>query len=213
MLSAVGLKKSFRGRTVVRDFDFRLAISRLKRHTSLNDGQIRNFFMTTPLWDAFECGQLTPTAFFGELRKQLHLKNLSFSEFETMWNDIFTEKLDTVEFLRQIRGRYRTALVSNVNVMHWEFVWKRHGFLKWFDYPIASYQVGTRKPGTEIYRIALQRAGVSPQRAAFVDDVESHIHAARSIGIHAVHFISAEQLRRDWEHLLEEGDGGMGGRG
>jgi epoxide hydrolase-like predicted phosphatase len=189
------------GRVLV-DFDFKKAVRNLKVHSPLAEEDIHAFFKHTPLWDAFEKGKVEPPAFFDALTKELKLKGLTFEQFKPLWNDIFTEKTDTIEILKELKKRYRTALVSNVNVLHWEFVWDRYGFMKWFDLPIASYAVGHRKPGTEIYRITLERAGVKPERSVFVDDVESHITSARSIGIQAVQFHSAEQLRKDWQGLL-----------
>jgi len=189
------------GRVLI-DFDFKLAIRNLKRYTPLNEEEIHQFFRTTPLWDAFEKGQLCRHDFFAELAKGLQLSGLPFETFEPLWNNIFQEIPDTIEFFHDLRKRYRTALVSNVNVMHWEFIRGRHAFLDHFDFLIPSYAVGMRKPGTEIYRHTLKKAGVAPEQSVFTDDVEEHITAARSIGIDAVQFTSAAQLKKDWAHLL-----------
>lgn len=189
------------GRVLV-DFDFRQVIRDLKRFSPLSERQIRRYFATTPLWEAFERGQVLPEAFFKTLRKELRLQGLTFDRFAPLWNHIFTEKPDTVAVLRRLRGRYRLAMLSNVNVMHWEHILEKHAFMKWFDHPVASYAVGCRKPDDEIYRITLQSAGVSPQRALFIDDVAAHIAAARSIGIQAHQFINAQQLVRDLDGIL-----------
>ena len=47
------------GRVLV-DFDFRLVIKRLKRYTHFSEKEIRRYFMQTPLWDAFERGEVEP---------------------------------------------------------------------------------------------------------------------------------------------------------
>jgi putative hydrolase of the HAD superfamily len=74
--------------------------------------------------------------------------------------------------------------------------------MHWFDHPIASYAVGYRKPDLEIYRITLDRAGVSPPRAVFIDDVLSHVHAARSLGIRSHQFVNAAKLLKDLDGIL-----------
>jgi putative hydrolase of the HAD superfamily len=190
------------GRVLV-DFDFSKVVRGLKHHSPLTKKQIREYFVETPLWDAFERGAIEPGKFFLQLRRDLRLKKLTFKEFAPLWNDIFTEKHDTISVLRRLRGRYSLALLSNVNKMHWEHIVKNHDFITWFDYPIASWAVGQRKPGHDIFKTALSRAGVTPSRAIFFDDLMEHIHAARALGIRAHQFTNARQLIRDLDGILE----------
>jgi putative hydrolase of the HAD superfamily len=190
------------GRVLV-DFDFRKVIRRLKHYTSLSEKAIRAYFYQTPLWDAFERGDLEAKEFFLRISKELKLQKLTFDKFGPLWNSIFTEKHDTVSILAKLRGRYRIALLSNVNIMHWDHIRQMHDFMEWFDHPIASYALGLRKPELDIYRATLHMAGVSPQKAVFIDDVESHILAARSLGIQAHQFIDARQLIQDLGGILE----------
>jgi epoxide hydrolase-like predicted phosphatase len=190
------------GRVLV-DFDFRKVVRRLKRYTKLSEKEIRAYFYQTPLWDTFERGDVEPKEFFLQIAKELKLQKLTFKEFAPIWNTIFTEKHDTVSILSRLRGQYRIALLSNVNILHWEHVGETHDFIQWFDHPIASCNVGCRKPEADIYRLTLQCAGVSPQQAVFIDDVEAHILAARSLGIRAHQFINAQQLIRDLDGILE----------
>ena len=189
------------GRVLV-DFDFRLVIRRLKRHTTFSEKEIRRYFMQTPLWDAFECGEVEPKDFFLQLSKELKLQKLTFKEFAPIWNSIFTEKHDSVSILARLKGRYRIALLSNVNIMHWEHVRETHDFIEWFDHPIASWEMGCRKPDADIFLKTLHIAGVAPQKAIFIDDLEEHVLAARSLGIRAHQFISAPQLLRDLDGIL-----------
>jgi HAD superfamily hydrolase (TIGR01509 family) len=188
---------------VLVDFDFKKVIRNLQRYSPYSEKEIRYYFSHTPLWDRFERGQLTPAEFYQALQKDLKLKGLTFEQFEPLWNRIFWEKPDTVSILQRLRGRYRLAMLSNVNVMHWEHVRRHHAFMHWFDYPVASYAVGYRKPDLAIYRVTLDRAGVSPSRAVFIDDVLSHVHAARSLGIRSHQFVNAVKLRNDLDGILE----------
>jgi FMN phosphatase YigB (HAD superfamily) len=189
------------GRVLV-DFDFKKVIRNLKRYSPYSEKEIRHYFSHTPLWDRFERGQATPSEFFQSLQKDLKLKGLTFETFEPLWNRIFWEKYDSVSILQRLRGRYRLAMLSNVNVMHWDHVRGQHAFMKWFDHPIASYAVGYRKPDLEIYRLTLDRAGVSPSRAIFIDDVLLHVHAARSLGIRSHQFVNAAKLLQDLNGIL-----------
>lgn len=51
------------------------------------------------------------------------------------------------------------------------------------------------KPDPAIYRLALDRFGLAPEEAVFIDDNAANIAAAAALGIHAIPFVDAESLR------------------
>lgn len=51
------------------------------------------------------------------------------------------------------------------------------------------------KPDPAIYRLALDRFGLAPAEAMFVDDSLPNVESARAMGIHAVHFHDAAHFR------------------
>jgi putative hydrolase of the HAD superfamily len=62
-----------------------------------------------------------------------------------------------------------------------------NGVAKLMDSVLFSSQFGRRKPAPEIYRAALEAAGVSADRALFVgDQVREDYEGPRAIGIRAV---------------------------
>jgi glucose-1-phosphatase len=184
------------GRVLV-DYDFSLVVKFLCKHTSAGEPEVHDYFRQTPAWDAFERGRLTPEEFFQRIQKDLKLTHLSFEAFQPVWNEIFTEKKDTLKILARLRGRYRLAMLSNVNQLHWEHIVKQHEFMGWFDHLVASYAVGYRKPEAEIYQHTLRVAGIPAEKAVFTDDIMAHITAAQQLGIRAHQFIDAATLERD----------------
>lgn len=62
---------------------------------------------------------------------------------------------------------------------------------------VVSGEVRLAKPDPEIYRLVAERAGIPPERLAFIDDSVTNVAAAAALGMHAIHFTGAEQLRRD----------------
>ncbi|HKN61299.1 MAG TPA: HAD family phosphatase [Candidatus Acidoferrales bacterium] len=114
-----------------------------------------------------------------------------------MWSRVNTEMINWLSTLRP--AGYQTALLSNMQFdmiahMRANFPWLSH-----FDHQIFSAEVRTIKPDPAIYRHCLQRLGVEPHEAIFVDDREENVVAARSLGIIAFHFRSVPELRRDLE--------------
>jgi putative hydrolase of the HAD superfamily len=57
-----------------------------------------------------------------------------------------------------------------------------------FDAVVISYEVQLAKPEPEIYRVTLDRLGVPPGAALFVDDRLENIDAARELGFQTLHF-------------------------
>ncbi|WBH17357.1 HAD family hydrolase [Sphingomonas radiodurans] len=53
------------------------------------------------------------------------------------------------------------------------------------------------KPHAPIYRLALERFGLAPEQALFVDDRQDNVDGAAAIGMHAVTFSDAATLRAD----------------
>jgi 2-haloacid dehalogenase len=53
------------------------------------------------------------------------------------------------------------------------------------------------KPDPAIYRLALERFGLQPREAVFVDDNSANVAGARAVGMIALLFTDAPALRRD----------------
>ena len=54
-------------------------------------------------------------------------------------------------------------------------------------------------PDAAIYRLALDRFGLQPGEALFIDDVAANVAGARAVGMHAHQFIDASTLRVELE--------------
>jgi putative hydrolase of the HAD superfamily len=84
--------------------------------------------------------------------------------------------------LRDLRGNARTAIVSN----GWPHVRARLADAQLDDVTddiVLSCEVGYAKPSLEIYRLALERLNVRPERALLIDDTSGHVAAAESAGL------------------------------
>jgi len=148
-------------------------------------------------------GKITPEAHWEAVRAALALSPL---EFLVVRNDFWAgDVLDSglVDTLRALRPRYKTALLSNawgdlraVLVSEWKIA-------DVFDELVISAEVGLLKPDPRIYRLALERLGVAPQEAVFVDDFTENVAGARAVGMQAIHFRDAQQARADLEAVLD----------
>jgi putative hydrolase of the HAD superfamily len=68
-----------------------------------------------------------------------------------------------------------------------------------FDSRTFSCEVGLCKPEAAIYWDCLNKLGVRPSEVLFLDDRESNVRAAESLGIHAILFKDASSAAREIE--------------
>jgi epoxide hydrolase-like predicted phosphatase len=126
---------------------------------------------------------------------RLPVEQVASFEQEFFAGDRLDEGL--VDHIRSLRSCYRTGIVSNA----WDDVRKmiveRWKMADAFDQIILSAEVKICKPEPRIFQIALQRLEVAPEEAVFIDDLQRNIDGARAVGMHAIRFLSAEQVRAD----------------
>jgi mono/diheme cytochrome c family protein len=79
---------------------------------------------------------------------------------------------------------------------------ERFAFLQWFRGILVSGEVKVIKPDRRIFELLIERFGIDPHSAVYIDDVEANVAAARPFGIHAIHFKTPAALR---EELVELG--------
>jgi epoxide hydrolase-like predicted phosphatase len=109
-----------------------------------------------------------------------------------------------IEYIRTLRGSYKTGLISNAWSDLRDFV-VREKFDDAFDKMIISAEVGAVKPEPKIFQIALEQFGVKPNEAVFVDDFYINIEGCEKIGIKGIHFKDAESTLQQLKKLLSTG--------
>jgi putative hydrolase of the HAD superfamily len=107
-----------------------------------------------------------------------------------------------VGWARSLRASgHPTAVLSNLPRDLGEHMRSRMDLLQEFDHHTFSYEVRAAKPSPAIYHDCLEKLGVRPGDAVFLDDRPENVEAAQAIGIHAVLFESPAQLARALERL------------
>ena len=118
----------------------------------------------------------------------------------------FIVKVQTefLEFLQQLRPRYRLSVLSNTNpfIQSWarskEFTPQGKSLDDYFDMLFLSYKMNCSKPGEEIYRKMLLEGNMKAEETLFIDDGERNIAAARKVGINVLRVENGE----DWRETL-----------
>lgn len=142
------------------------------------------------LFDAFDCGTISPQEFRDGLKKHLP-PGTTDAAIDEAWNamllDIPEERL---QLLDRLRKDYRLFLLSNTNEIHvTRFsadMQKQHGFSDlsgYFERWYYSCRIGMRKPDTEIFEFVLKENHLDPAETLFIDDSKQHIEGAKKVGI------------------------------
>ena len=144
---------------------------------------------------ALERGEISEVEFAARIRA--HLENgFDALRLRALYFERLSPNRAMIDFVRDLRARgTRAALLTN-NVREWEPLWraKLPEIDELFELVVDSAFVGLRKPDPEIYALTLERlGGVVPERCVFVDDLDVNCATARSLGMAAVRFESAEQ--------------------
>ena len=109
-----------------------------------------------------------------------------------------------VEYIRSLRGKYKTGLISNAWGDLRDFI-AREKFDDAFDKMIISAEVGAVKPEAKIFQIALEKLGVSPNEAVFVDDFLVNVEGCEKVGMQGIHFKDPESALKQLKKLLSTG--------
>ena len=109
---------------------------------------------------------------------------------------------DTVAVLGEVKAAGVPCYVlSNMEPDAFAVRRRRFPFMHWFDGHVISGLEGVAKPDRRIFEILLNRHGLRPQATVFIDDQARNVDAARDLGLIALQFSSAAQLRRDLQAL------------
>lgn len=152
----------------------------------------------------FGLGKLSPREFGERFVKDWNIE-LSPEDFLREFQSWSKRLLPgAVELLALLRPRFRLAALSNSNELHWERNTNTLGLTGLFEVAISSHQVGLYKPDPQMFLIALDRLGVSPDRVMFFDDLSANVAAASALGFRAfqVDGVEGVQSRLIQEQLL-----------
>lgn len=109
-----------------------------------------------------------------------------------------------LEYITGLKRRYKTALLSNAVSLD--------GYIDaslldaHFDVVAVSEAIGYAKPDPAAYGYVLDRLGVQPHDAVFIDDIADYCRAAERLGIRAIHYTGLAALKRELDTVSADPD-------
>lgn len=168
---------------VVLWFDNRLFYRRLSAASGRSEEEIREAVRDHfELVELLDTGRITPQEFYAEIISATQAK-LDYQDFFTAYVDVFTPNWPAINILRRARGSCRLVLLSNTDIVRFQYIQQRFPETMVFDSLVLSFEVGLMKPHPQIYQVALKAAGTAAEETVFIDDLEENVRTAASLGM------------------------------
>jgi len=180
---------------VLIDFDFNIALHRVKQHSSLKETEIEQRIKDLgDAIDRYETGIVSTEDFFSELKERLGYLG-TVPELKRIWQEIFTPIDDHIQMARILSLYYPLGMISNTSEAHIDYCMARFEFMTIFQQRFYSYEIGVMKPDPEIYLHALNAMGADKYTTLFIDDREENILTPSRMGWQTIHLRPDVDLR------------------
>lgn len=175
----------------------------LYRKLLADEAAVEEFLATvcTPEWNAEQDRGRPFAEGVAELVERHPVHAAAITAYHERWTEMLGGDIaGTVELLDELRDTgVPLYALTNWSAETFGIARERYRFLEWFDGVLVSGEERMIKPDPAIFRLLLDRFGLDPGAAFYVDDSPANVAAAGELGFDAVRFTGPEQLRRDLE--------------
>lgn len=152
----------------------------------------------TSLFNDFEKGLISSQHFINKLM-DIMPKGVTPNQIVAAWNAMLGKfPSGKIELLKKIKTNYRIFMLSNTNAIHlppvikaWNEV-SEHKMMDLFERVYLSFEIGQRKPDTEVFQWVCHQNNLIPEKTLFIDDSPQHIEGAKNAGL-KTHFYTNEK--------------------
>jgi putative hydrolase of the HAD superfamily len=194
-------------------FDFGRVISaqkpsalfrRYEDELGLKPGTINSIMFDSEAWHEALVGRKTAEEFWHEIGPELGLNSVDeVDAFRYRYRADEEINQGVLDLISRLHGNYKLAVLSNSppGLSQWLADWN---VLNFFDVVFCSGDEGIAKPDLRAFELTLERLGLKPNEAAFIDDTSEHVEAARKLGLQGILFTTAEALEKELNLLLSK---------
>lgn len=187
---------------VIFDIDHQLTIQAFKNLGLPQDSAFFGHLQQNPLFDQFEMGTISAQDFRNEVRSITN-QNFSDTTIDEAWNTLLLGiREGYLDFLTEIKSKYRSFLLSNNNEIHYAWInnYLQENFgvpnmSSYFEKDYYSHLIGMRKPNADIFQFVLSEHQLNINETLFIDDSPQHIETAKKLGLKTHLMLKSEDLR------------------
>ena len=178
-------------------FDYNILVEKINNIDSeLGNKFIEYYRANYSIHRKFEKGLVSERDFVKQMLEVLN-NRIDADTFCNYYANIFRVNKDVASLLPILKKNYKLFLLSNTDSIHQKYGWQKYDFLKHFDKLILSHEIGAVKPEEKIYRAVEEVSGYPCEEHIFIDDIEEHVEAAKSLGWDGILF-------KDYNTLVSE---------
>jgi FMN phosphatase YigB (HAD superfamily) len=157
-----------------------------------------------PIFDAFEKGEIASNEFRNYIRKKTGNPDLTDRQIDDAWNSLLIGvPAGNHELLLDLKSKYRTFLLSNINTIHYDYImnYLKTGFGfdgndHLFERTYYSHLTGKRKPDAAIFEQVLKENNLNPAETLFIDDSPQHLATAQKLGINTYLMTAPDSIQK-----------------
>lgn len=168
----------------------------------LDPDTINSIMFDSQAWQDALLGRKTTEEFWHLIGPELGLNTADeVNRFRRRYHADEAINEAVLDLIRKLRGRYKLAILSNAppDLTRWLADWEMRDL---FEVVFCSGDEGMIKPDPAAFKLTLERLGVGPVEAVFIDDTPEHVEAARKLGIQGIIFTTAAALKDDLTKFL-----------
>ena len=149
-----------------------------------------------PVWEQVEQGTATVADYEAQVCRDCGFT--SRAQLEAFYTAFYPHHLykEMLAAVRALRAQYGVALLTNGFQGQDQHIERLTGIhpTQLVDHYVNSAEVGLRKPMRAIFQLTLERLGVAPDEAVFIDDNPANIASAGAVGLHTIPYLDCDQV-------------------
>ena len=134
---------------------------------------------------------------FPKYEKQI---KMYYANHRNMIKNTFKESIAILDYLK--KNDYECYVLSNWSAETFEGMIEDYPFLKDFDGLLISGEDKLIKPDLAIYKLAIKRFNLVPQKCVFIDDKLENVQAAKKLNFNIIHLINPKTIETDIKKYL-----------
>lgn len=153
-------------------------------------------------WGEFDRGALSDEEITGICcRQDPELEDEIKSFFKNSYKTV-REYPYSEEFIMNLKKNgYMVYLLSNYGRTNFAYANKNFKFIPRADGGVISYEIMHIKPEPEIYQALIDKYGINPEEAVFLDDCGPNLEAAGKFGFHTIQVTEFNKALNDLRKL------------
>jgi epoxide hydrolase-like predicted phosphatase len=162
----------------------------------VDEEEVRRVFLDSHQMNRqYKTGEWTDEQFWAWAVKEWNLSKPG-SEIMNLMIECYKVNHEIVDLVKKVRANgYKTMVCTNNFPARVNGLQQRFKFLDNFDVKVLSYEVGFIKPDVQIFRVLVEKAGISPEEMLITDDNQIALKIAKDLGMQTHLYENVEKFK------------------